>query len=60
MVYRGRIAISGVYEQAVMTEDAMGSPVELRRIELRLNDPTDDRETIIRLLTYLPGSQFSA
>jgi hypothetical protein len=32
----------------------------LRRIELQLDKPTDDGDTVIRLLTNLPESKFSA
>lgn len=60
MIYQGRVATGKVYEQAVTIEDAIGKTVKLRRIELLLNDPTEDGETIIRLLTNLPRSRFSA
>jgi hypothetical protein len=35
-------------------EDATEEMVTLRRIELRLSEPTEEGETVIRLLTYLP------
>lgn len=60
IVYQGRIATGKVYEQAVLIEDATANPVQLRRIALRLNDPTEDGETVICLLSNLPGSCFSA
>lgn len=56
----GKIATGTVFEQSVSIDDDGGSAVPLRRIELHLNKPTDDGETIIRLLTNLPASEFSA
>jgi IS4 transposase len=44
----------------VTIEDATEQMVTLRRIELRLSEPTEDGETVIRLLTNLPRSRFSA
>jgi IS4 transposase len=51
----GRIDTGVVYEQRVTipTKDGAGE-VELRRIELVLDKPTTDDETVIRLLTTLP------
>lgn len=49
-----------VFEQPVSIDDDDGIPVQLRRIELRLNKPTEDGEMVIRLLTNLPASEFSA
>lgn len=56
----GKVATGIVFEQAVSIDDESGSPVLLRRIELRLTQPTEDGERIIRLLTNLPASEFSA
>ena len=56
----GKIATGSVFEQSVSIDDDSGSPVLLRRIELRLNKPTEDGEMLIRLLTNLPVAQFSA
>ena len=56
----GTVATGTVFEQAVSIDDDAGSPVLLRRIELRLNQPTEEGEMIIRLLTNLPASEFSA
>jgi len=56
----GAIETGTVYEQAVSIEDDAGSPVLLRRIELRLKKPTEDGEKVIRLLTNLPASAFIA
>jgi IS4 transposase len=56
----GKIDTGTVFEQSVSIDDDAGSPVLLRRIELRLNQPTEDGQMIIRLLTNLPASEFSA
>ncbi len=56
----GKIATGTVFEQSVSIDDDAGAPVLLRRIELRLNKPTEDGQMIIRLLTNLPASEFSA
>ena len=56
----GQVASGCVYEQSVSIEDEHGSPLLLRRIELRLKRPTVDGEMIIRLLTNLPAKQFIA
>lgn len=60
LTYRGRIATGAVFEQCVAIPGATGQKVALRRIELQLYKPTDDGETIIRLLTNLPKEHFSA
>ncbi len=56
----GRVETGVVYEQAVTIESATGQTIALRRIELHLDTPTEDGDTVIRLLTNLPKSQFSA
>ena len=56
----GKTATGAVFEQLVSIDDDNGSPVQLRRIELRLNKPTEDGQMIIRLLTNLPAAEFSA
>jgi len=56
----GKTDTGTVYEQEVSIEDDNGAPVLLRRIELRLNKPTEDGQMIIRLLTNLPAAEFSA
>jgi IS4 transposase len=58
--YQGRVATGTVYEQAVEIEVAKSQTMKLRRIELHLNEPTNDGETVIRILTNLPKSRFSA
>lgn len=59
-VRKGRIATGAVYEQQVTMEDDAGQPLALRRIELHLDSPTEDGDTVIRLLTNLPKSRFTA
>jgi len=56
----GKTVTGAVFEQPVSIDDDNGSPVQLRRIELRLNKPTEDGQMVIRLLTNLPASEFSA
>lgn len=56
----GRIETGMVYEQPVGIADDAGNPVGLRRIELHLDTPTEDGETVIRLLTNLPKAQVKA
>ena len=58
--YQGRVATGAVYEQAVEIEKASGQTVRLRRVELHLKEPTEGGETVIRILTNLPRSRFSA
>lgn len=58
--YRGRIDTGAVYEQAVAVEDEAGPPLQLRRVEVHLDHPTEDGDTTIRLLTNLPKSHFTA
>ncbi|WP_250480123.1 MULTISPECIES: IS4 family transposase [unclassified Caballeronia] len=48
-----------VYEQAVcIDEDGLQLP--LRRIEIRLDHPTEDGDTVIRILTNAPAAEFGA
>ena len=52
----GRGETGAVYEQAVEVplDEAAGGVLRLRRIELELDTPTEDGDTLIRLLTTLP------
>lgn len=52
----GSIETGTVYEQSVRIEDEHGVEHTLRRIELRLNEPTEDGDRVIRLLTNVPAS----
>nr|WP_256434342.1 transposase [Myxococcus sp. CA033] len=57
---RGRIETGLVFEQAVEVRNADGQPLSLRRIELQLDEPTEDGETRIRLLTNAPKEHLEA
>jgi IS4 transposase len=54
----GRGPTGRVFEQAVRVEGEV--PLELRRIEVELEEPTEDGETVIRLLTNVPEEKLSA
>jgi hypothetical protein len=41
-------------------DDNAGQPLVLRRIELQLDSPTQDGDSVIRMLTNLPASPFTA
>ncbi|NHZ91699.1 transposase [Massilia sp. CCM 8733] len=56
----GRVDTGLVYEQSVSMNTKEEGQVPLRRIELQLDKPTDDGDTVIRLLSNLPTSTFSA
>jgi hypothetical protein len=51
----GRIETGVVYEQAVQVALPDGAILSMRRIEIRLDAPTEDGATVIRLLTNLPS-----
>lgn len=50
----GGIQTGTVYEQSVSIKDERGVEHTLRRIELHLNEPTEDGERIVRILTNAP------
>lgn len=56
----GRIATGRVWEQQVSIDDDAGQPLLLRRIELQLDTPTEDGDTVIRLLTNLSQEKIDA
>jgi IS4 transposase len=56
----GRVETGLVFEQAVRIEDETGRQLELRRVELYLDEPTEDGETVIRLLTNVPAERMGA
>ncbi|WP_331117790.1 IS4 family transposase, partial [Archangium sp.] len=56
----GRVETGLVFEQAVRIEEETGRQLELRRVELRLDEPTEDGETVIRLLTNVPAERMGA
>lgn len=49
----GRIATGTVYEQAIQLKNEEGSRV-VRRITIELDEPTQDGDTVIHVLTNLP------
>jgi hypothetical protein len=55
----GRAATGAVFEQRVRLTNVAGRPV-VRRVVLRLDRPTEDGDTEIRLLTNLPVKAASA
>ncbi|HJV74810.1 MAG TPA: IS4 family transposase, partial [Noviherbaspirillum sp.] len=57
---QGKTDSGAVFEQAVAIDDEAGRTLRLRRIELHLAQPTEDGDTVIRLLSNLPASQFTA
>ncbi len=56
----GRVETGVVVEQAVQVEDDSGRLLTLRRIELQLDEPTEEGEPLIRLLTNAPAEKLSA
>jgi IS4 transposase len=56
----GRIETGVVYEQPVTIPTEDGETVALRRIEVELDHPTEDGDTLIRMLTNLPEAAFDA
>ncbi|WP_284666645.1 IS4 family transposase [Myxococcus sp. SDU36] len=56
----GRVETGVVFEQAVEIEDEQGRRMRLRRIELRLEKPTEDGDTCTRLLTNVPTERMGA
>jgi IS4 transposase len=56
----GRVDTGTVYEQAVAIDDAAGAEIILRRIELQLAVPTEDGDTVIRLLSNVPAAKLTA
>jgi IS4 transposase len=56
----GRIETGTLYEQAVSIDDEHGVCQTLRRVELQLDEPTEDGERVIRWLTNVPASILQA
>ncbi|WP_081465991.1 IS4 family transposase [Stigmatella aurantiaca] len=56
----GRVETGVVFEQPVQVEDDGGRLLTLRRIELQLDEPTEEGEPLIRLLTNAPKEKLSA
>jgi IS4 transposase len=57
---QGRIETGEVEEQAVSIDKEDGQSLIWRRVQVRLDHPTEDGDTVIRLLTNLPKSHFTA
>jgi len=55
----GRVQTGVVFQQAVQVEDDSGRTLTLRRIELHLDKPTEEGDTLIRLLTNAPEEKSS-
>jgi IS4 transposase len=53
--YMGRTETGRVYEQQVEISDEGGQTLKLRRIVIRLDEPTRDEETEVALLTNVRG-----
>jgi len=51
----GRTDSGMVYQQRVRINDAFGTTLEVRRITIRLDEPTEDGDTEIHILTNLPN-----
>jgi len=49
--------VGRVFEQAVRIEDKAGCQLKPRRIKLHLDEPTEDGETVICLLTNVPAER---
>ncbi|WP_081466024.1 IS4 family transposase [Stigmatella aurantiaca] len=56
----GRVETGVVFEQTVQVEDDSGRRLTLRRVELQLDEPTEEGEPLIRLLTNAPEEKLSA
>ena len=52
----GRVETGTVYEQLVEIEVGEDT-IKVRRIEVHLDQPTEDGDTVIRILTNLPGTK---
>jgi IS4 transposase len=53
--YRGRIATGRVYEQSMeITDPDTGNTITIRRVTVKLNQPTRDGDREIHILTNLP------
>ena len=56
----GRVETGVVFEQVVEVKDEQGRRLRLRRIELQLDEPTEDGDSCIRLLTNVPAERMGA
>jgi hypothetical protein len=60
IVYERSADTGIVYEQMVSIKRDEGEVLKLRRIEVRLKKPTEDGDTVIRLLSNLPATELPA
>jgi hypothetical protein len=58
--YCGRSETGKVYEQAVQLEDERGNILTVRRVTVKLDQPTRDGDTEIHILTNLPEKDAEA
>lgn len=58
--FKGKTKTGKVYEQPLGITDSQGKTLTLRRITLKLNQPTRDGDSEIHLLTNLPARAASA
>lgn len=56
----GRVETGVVFEQRAEVEDDEGRSLRLRRVELHLDEPTEEGDTVIALLTNAPEEALSA
>jgi IS4 transposase len=56
----GRVETGVVFEQAVQVKNQDERILQLRRIEVHLDEPTEDGDTVIALLTNIPTKNLSA
>lgn len=56
----GRVETGMVFEQPVEIENDAGQKLKLRRIKLELDTPTEDGDTVIRILTNVPQNKMGA
>lgn len=57
---KGKTGTGKVYEQEIRITDSQGKTLTLRRITVKLKEPTRDGDTEIHLLTNLPAQDASA
>lgn len=55
----GRADTGTVFEQLVCIQHEDSAPLLLRRVELHLDEPTEDGDAVIRVLTNLPPDRMS-
>lgn len=56
----GRVETGVVFEQSAQVADGQGRLLRLRRVELHLDEPTAEGDTVLALLTNVPQERLSA